>query len=370
MFFCALSRSCSHGYVGRAFCGLPANHANKREKEFRKQESIFSVDIYSCQFACLAGSVAVAPAPSSSEGRFTLANQRRRVSAFTLAELLIATGVTVGIVVMLGWMLGALMGTASHANARVDAFRDARAALQLIERDLRNLVRTQWSPDPFTNPIPLPCQASAVSTTGVTLPAAYFALDSSRYADPATTGNQNQQLYALIAEKTTTSSSTFCTPTPTPVATNFLGDVSAVGYYCRWDDQLHAYSLRRYFRDSATTFALIQGAGGYAGVSALYTPTACDAVLAAYIWNLKITLYDPAGTQYTTNPCICDASATSPRQLPAAIEISFNAMSPQAARTVMSVSSAPNDWMDTNTQNYKRLILPNVYQFRSRINLP
>jgi hypothetical protein len=56
--------------------------------------------------------------------------------------------------------------------------------------------------------------------------------------------------------------------------------------------------------------------------------------------------------------------------LPAAIEISFNAMSPQAARTVMSVSSAPNDWMDTNAPNYQRLILPNAYQFRSRINLP
>jgi hypothetical protein len=255
---------------------------------------------------------------------------------------------------MLGWMLGALMGTASHANARVDAFRDARAALQMIERDLRNLVRTQWNPDPFTNPTPLPCQASTVSTTGVTLPAAYFALDRSRYTDPATTGNQNQQLYALIADRTSSSS----------------GDVCAVGYYCRWDDQLHAYSLRRFFRDSATTFTAMQGAVSYAGGSVLYTPGSSDAVLAAYIWNLKITLYDAAGTQYTTDPCICDVSATSPRQLPAAIEISFNAMSPQAARTVMSVSSSPNDWMDTTTQNYQRLILPNAYQFRSRISLP
>ena len=61
-----------------------------------------------------------------------------------LAELLIATGVTAGLVVMLGWMLGSLMRTGSHATARVDAFRDARAAMQMIERDLRNLVRNQW----------------------------------------------------------------------------------------------------------------------------------------------------------------------------------------------------------------------------------
>src|SRR6516162_11616132 len=107
MFFC-----CSHGSVSRAFCGLPANHANKREKEFRKQESVFSADIYSRQFACLPGSVAVAPTPSSSEGRFTLANHRRRMSGFTLAELLIATGITAGLVLMLGWMSGTLMRTA------------------------------------------------------------------------------------------------------------------------------------------------------------------------------------------------------------------------------------------------------------------
>jgi len=289
-----------------------------------------------------------------------IANQRlpngRSRAAFTLAELLIATGITAALVLMLGWMSGTLMRTASHTNARVDAFRDARAALQLIERDLRNLVRNQWNPDPFSNQILAPCTTSLISTTAVTLPAAYFALDSSLYPDPATMGTPNQQLYALTADRTSSSS----------------GDVCAVGYYCRWDDQLHAYSLRRFFRNSTDTLIALQGARGvgYAGDSVLYAPSANDPVLAAYVWNLQITLYDANGTQYATYPCVCDGSATSPRQLPAAIEISFNAMSPQAARTVMSVSSAPNDWMDPTTQNYQRLILPHVYQFRSRINLP
>src|SRR6266550_2742537 len=133
-------------------------------------------------------------------GGFMLAKQRdpESIRGFTLVELLIATGITAAMVLMLGWMLGSLMGRASHTTERVDAFRDARAALQMIERDLRNLVRTQWNPDPFTNPTPLPCFASAVSTTGVTLPAAYFAL-TNIYADPATAGNPNQQLYALVA---------------------------------------------------------------------------------------------------------------------------------------------------------------------------
>src|SRR5438034_9535071 len=84
-----------------------------------------------------------ASVPNASEGGFTLAKQRdpESIRGFTLVELLIATGITVAIVLMLGLMLGSLMGSASHTTARVDAFRDARAAMQMIERDLRNLVR-------------------------------------------------------------------------------------------------------------------------------------------------------------------------------------------------------------------------------------
>src|SRR5438094_10563981 len=187
-------------------------------------------------------------------GGFMLAKQRdpESIRGFTLVELLIATGITVAMVLMLGLMLGSLMGSASHATARVDAFRDARAALQMIERDLRNLVRTQWSPDPFSSPAPTPGTVQPL-----TLPAAYFAVKNI-YTDPVA---GNQQLYALVSAKTTASS----------------GDVCAVGYYCRWDDQLHAYSLRRFFR----RFSLVdmQGWGSYAGASVLYTPGLSDPVL-------------------------------------------------------------------------------------------
>jgi type II secretory pathway pseudopilin PulG len=264
---------------------------------------------------------------------FTLAKQRdpESIRGFTLVELLIATGITVAMVLMLGWMLSSLMSTASHATQRVDAFRDARAALQVMERDLRNLVRTQW-----TTP-----------TQPQTLPTAYFALDNIYNTDPVA---GNQQLYALVSAKTTASS----------------GDVCAVGYYCRWDDQLHAYTLRRFFRDSAATFTAMQGAGSYAADSRLYVPGVSDAVLAAYVWNLKITMYDSGGAVINTYPYICDPDATTPKTLPAAIGISFNAMSPQAARAVMSVTSDPNVWMNMDAN----LVKPHAYQFRSRINLP
>src|SRR5437762_1721738 len=195
---------------------------------------------------------------------FMLAKQRdpESIRGFTLVELLIATGITVAMVLMLGLMLGSLMGSASHATARVDAFRDARAALQMIERDLRNLVRTQWNPDPFSNPTPTPGTPQPV-----TKPAAYFAAKNT--SDP--TGG-NQELYALIADQTTPSS----------------GDVCAVGYYCRWEGD--RYTLRRFFQGAAQTLAVMQGGGGsYVSDARLYTPSQSDPVLAAYVWNFKVT---------------------------------------------------------------------------------
>jgi len=273
---------------------------------------------------------------------------------FTLVELLIAAAITVVIVVMLGLMLGSLMSSASHASQRVDAFRDARAALQMMERDLSNLVCAQWNiqTSPVPTPVPVP----------VTRPAAYFALDkrwqdtaNDPYSDPAN-GNPNRQMFGLIATKSSAP-----------------GDMCAVGFYCRWDTQLHAYTLRRFFLDATTTFNVFTSpavtAANYASDSDLYAPSVNDEVLAAYVWNLNITMRDAAGNVINTYPYICDPNTVTPTSLPAAIEISFNAMSPQAARTVTSVSSAPADWMDTTTQNYQRLVKPHAYEFRTRINL-
>jgi hypothetical protein len=271
-----------------------------------------------------------------------------------LVELLIAAVITVVIVVMLGLMLGSLMTSASHASQRVDAFRDARAALQMMERDLSNLVRAQWNIQ--TSPVPTPIPSP------ITRPAAYFALDkrwqdlaNDPYCDPAN-GNPNRQMFGLIATKSSAP-----------------GDMCAVGYYCRWDTELHAYTLRRFFLDATTTFNVFTSAAvtaaNYASDSDLYAPSVNDEVLAAYVWNLNITMRDAAGNVINTYPYICDPNAATPNPLPAAVEISFNAMSPQAARTIMSVSSAPTDWMDATTQNYQRLVKPHAYEFRTRISL-
>jgi len=268
----------------------------------------------------------------------------RTKSGFTLVELLVATSITVLIVVMLGTMFGSLTTTSLRANQRIDAFRDARAALQMIQRDLSGLVRNQR--DAAGNPI--------------TLPAAYFVLKD-LYDDPST---GNQQIYALIAAKNSGPS-----------------DLCAVGYYCRWDTQRNAYTLNRFFSDSAATYTTLAANVAYAPETSLYTPDPAstaplavkDEVLAAYVWNLHITAYDNLGTVITPPPypLVCDSSAAppTPDPLPAAIEISFKAMSPNAARALISTGAQSGAWMTPATPLYQRLIAPHAYEFHTRIEL-
>jgi len=263
---------------------------------------------------------------------------RTRRQAFTIAELLIAATITLVIVLLLGTMFGSLTNTASRANQRIDAFRDARAALQLMERDFAGVVKAPQT--------------------------AYFALDK-RWQDGADAysaqGNSgpNHQLFALVSARNK----------PTGTVANQIGDLCAVGYYCRWEG--NRYTLRRFFRHSIDTFNAIkpQISGStlnYTPPSLLYIPANTDDILASYVWNLQVTAYKADGTKDTTYPLVIDPSNTAVT-LPAAIEIQFDAISPAAARTVLAASTDPTDWMDSNSSIYRRLILPHLYSFRTRI---
>jgi type II secretory pathway pseudopilin PulG len=242
--------------------------------------------------------------------------------AFTIVELLIAATMTIVIVAMLGTMLGSLMGTASHANQRIDSFREARSALQLIERDLAGLIHAPSS--------------------------AYFLVTNLTYSDPATTKARQNKPFGT---------------------SNAPGDLCAVGYYSSWDATNHCYALHRYFRDSAATFNFFKGlgAGKYVSPITLYAPGTTDETIASYVWNMQVTCYKADGTIDTTFPMEVGLPGVT---LPAAIEVSFTAMSSSAAKPMMSASSNPNDWMTTTSKNYQTLIAPHAYQFRTRINLP
>lgn len=263
-----------------------------------------------------------------------------RASAFTVVELLLAASLTVIIVVLLGTMFGKLANTATRSNQRVDAFRDARAAMQRIQSDFSALVAAKAT--------------------------AYFVINNDA---SNSSGSTVRHLYGLVALKNRPAA-----------AAGIPSDVCSVGYYCSWDNTTSSYRLLRYFKDSAVTFNTIQTAmaGGYAKYTDLYKLTASDEVLAAYCWNLQVTPYDNVGNAMTvTYPYVCDTSATATGVLPAAIEISFKAISPAAARTATKAGVGANVWMaydqtatsQADKTTYDRMIGPYTYQFRTRINL-
>jgi len=98
-------------------------------------------------------------------GGFTLAKQRdpESIRGFTLVETPDCYGNHRSHRRHAGWMLGSLMSSATHATQRVDAFRRRARRITMIERDFAESRQGQWSPDPFTNPTPAPCAASAIS---------------------------------------------------------------------------------------------------------------------------------------------------------------------------------------------------------------
>jgi hypothetical protein len=93
-----------------------------------------------------------------------------------------------------------------------------------------------------------------------------------------------------------------------------------------------------------------------------------DALVATHVWNLQVVAYKADGTVNSTYPLVMGDPANPSAPLPSAIEISFLAMSPNAARTVASVSNSPADWMNHAAPNYMRLIASNAYEFRTHVN--
>ena len=264
--------------------------------------------------------------------------------AFTLVEVLIATAIVVFLVAMLAQILSATQGIWRNAEARSDPFRDARAAIELMSRELALAIPNDKAP--------------------------VLALENICPAQPGdANGPDNQQIYALLPSRNVDTNNS---------AVN-KSDICAVGFYCVWDNAKHAYVLRRHFLASDYTFSRMQTAGLPANSTpavnvyeptASPTPPALDEDVAAYVWDLKIVPYEFIGgvlTPTTTYPITYNNS------LPQFLEISFKAMSPQAARKLTAQNIGSDVWFPPDPNNppaiYRNQILPVMHQFKTRVRL-
>ena len=239
----------------------------------------------------------------------------RKSAAFTLAELLIATAITGLIVILLGQIFSSASAMWRTGTERIDAFRDARAALQLMATDLG---RANINGD-----------AQMLKLI------------------PSSDGT-----YAVEADAIT------------PVKNSGKSDLCAVEYYLFWSDTTKTFTLMRRFKGSDM---LSNGSNGYLATSTPDFSTIYDKssgnedVLATPVWDLEI------------RPGITDTALTSVGGASNTwkwLEIRFKTMSVNSARKLKAMGSIDQSmWVDPTSTTYKTLILPYEQQFVTRVAL-
>ncbi len=266
----------------------------------------------------------------------------RAKSGFTLIEILLATAITALIVVLLMHIFSATATTWTHAEQRTDAFREARAALESMDRDLRNAVP---APKPSASPDPSP-------------PMLVLNFDP----NTASQDQVNEEIY-MISSHPNSGKSDLCT----------------IGYHCVWNATTKCYVLRRIFKDSDATFAAFKKAASdvpmtfadlytYSALiddssAATQTPPADEEDVASYIWDL------------TFRPCVNNTLSTSyPKTsyssvFPLWIEIRFKAVGASAVNKLKTLPITRSTWETPNDPLFKNTILPYSQQFVMRVKL-
>ena len=266
----------------------------------------------------------------------------RNVSGFTLIELLLAITMSVMILAFLMQSFSITVGVWRDAEARTDTFREARAALDLMARDLRTVV-------PAINP-----PFITGTTTNGNPP--MLVLDYDPATPPA--DQANDEVYAISS-----------------LPNQGKSDLCMVGYRCVWDANAKCYILRRLFKDSDTMFGDFTKSQKKVSPGFLdyYSRTnAIDDDAASYVWDLRFRPCDNTGASAGIYP-----RRSYSTDFPACIEISFKAVGASAVERLKTMPVTQATWLDQNPDltpratdpTYQRNIQPYLQQFVLRVKL-
>ena len=208
---------------------------------------------------------------------------RPAARSFTLIELMCASTLLSVILLMMVGMQDQMSKAWKNSNRRMDATREARAALRMMSSDLGNLffrTNTDGSTmayNPNESPVPMAILNDAARK--LTLP----------------NMNNVQQgsvaLFALVQRQP-------AVPNPNALFDEF----SAVGYYIGSGTNVNVngvsqttYNLYRYFRTGTNLtpalIAYLQAKNATSSVAGIFQPSANDEILARNACNLQVTVY-------------------------------------------------------------------------------
>lgn len=256
----------------------------------------------------------------------TPVNPVKKVSAFTVLEMLVSMAVLSMLLVLLLSMVDNATKMWRQSENRVDAYREARAALNLIASDL----------------------ASIYTSTN----ANFFRINDASISIQPTASISTNNMFFVTA----------LSPDAQDDAKN-KSDLCEVGYFVTYNstsllasDTNRSMNLYRYFRSSDDTFVSLSN--NLIVPDKISTGSAGEEVLAKNITGFKVDAYskDPSTTGKLTP---FNQSATTP--MPDVLEITLNAISNDAAKRFTSQS----EWETTNSITHQQ----NVRTFTKRLVL-
>ena len=310
-----------------------------------------------------------------------------RRAAFTLVELLVTMAVSALLIVFLFQLFNATAKAWKSGEDQTDTYREARAALQLMVRDIGSTTAPLMR-NAYAVPTPTPSSSPAPGIVPVLVLDQY----PSSLADPARQPDDaiNEELYCL-----------------TNIPNSGSSSLCAAGYFCEWMPDVastgnaqqtaaapRAYALYRQFLGSGSAaapglferFKAVNSAStqplsfinlyerarpGTIPAASLTPPVATATQLASYIWDLQFRT--AASAQATSSPSDYPAGMplpTPPSTLPAYVEIRFKALSTGAARQLEGNTSVTRAaWNDNqiNSAIYQHIIQPGTRQFVARV---
>lgn len=229
---------------------------------------------------------------------------RKERRAFTLLELLVAMALLTILVVMLMSMVDNATKLWRSNENRVESYREARAALNLMVNDLKSIYAS-------TN-------------------AALFQTNASAAFEAV--GGEGQIFFISALPQSAQD-------------TNSRSDLCEVGYFLKYgrsslsSARESTLSLYRYFRESNQTFSnLVNNAGCFT-----HSTTSVE-LLARNIPHFKATYYS-----VDSNGSVQPWTSSASNPVPSFVELQVAAFNNQTAKRLSSQA----DWADTNSQLYR-----------------
>ncbi len=255
--------------------------------------------------------------------------------AFTILELLVAMTLMSILLVLLLNMVDGATKLWRESESRVDSYREARAALGIMSRDLQNALAGPTNSGQFLLNAPAFAKLSSMGTLAT---------------------NQGAALFFLAA-----------LPSKAQDTASNKSDVCQVGYFLAFgqsssssNSPVNTLNIYRYILSSDPTFSRLTNG------STLFPDNLVTTDPRVELLARNITRFTVRAFSLGTNNSLVNFTTNS---LPDLLEISISAVNQDASKKLGTTVADFSAWTATNSARYSNIIVPVEQTFTTRIKL-